>query len=232
MLSCEHASHAVPAHLRERFGDDRMQALLASHRGYDLGALALARRLARALEAPLFAGTVTRLVVDLNRSPTNPRVFGAPVRDLDARERAALLRRYHAPHWARVGAHVARVIEAGDLALHVAVHSFTPRPDGHVRRTQIGLLYDPARPLERALCARWKRRLEAVAPHLRVRRNDPYEGRADGLPTALRRVHPADRYVGVELEVNQALLMGPTDARAAVSDALRATLAAVMTPTP
>jgi hypothetical protein len=39
-----------------------------------------------------------------------------------------------------------------------------------------------------------------------VRRNYPYRGNADGLTTALRRVHGADRYVGIEVELNQRLL--------------------------
>jgi hypothetical protein len=45
-------------------------------------------------------------------------------------------------------------------------------------------------------------------PALRVRRNSPYPGSIDDLCTWLRWRHPTDRYVGVELEINQALLAG------------------------
>jgi hypothetical protein len=65
------------------------------------------------------------------------------------------------------------------------------------------LLYDPRRRDERVFCERWGRLLaQRIAP-LRVRRNYPYRGYDDGLTTALRRRFPADRYIGVEIEVNQ-----------------------------
>jgi hypothetical protein len=61
--------------------------------------------------------------------------------------------------------------------------------------------------------ARWQRALQrtgGLSPltgaALRVRRNRPYVGWTDGLPTALRARHGATRYVGVELECNAALL--------------------------
>jgi len=41
--------------------------LLDSHRGHDPGALAMARSLARSLDATLLAATVSRLLVALNR---------------------------------------------------------------------------------------------------------------------------------------------------------------------
>ena len=87
--------------------------------------------------------------------------------------------------------------------------SFTPVLDGKVRTADIGLLYDPVRAGERALCARWKAALEARAPEYVVRRNYPYAGKGDGLTAWFRRRLPAERYVGVELEVNQKLVEGP-----------------------
>jgi hypothetical protein len=44
---------------------------------------------------------------------------------------------------------------------------------------------------------------------LRVRFNYPYRGVADGLSTWLRHRHREGRYVGVELEFNQALVDAP-----------------------
>ena len=53
---------AIPAPYRDLF--HAHQALLDSHRGYDPGALILARALATAFAAPLVASTVSRLLVD------------------------------------------------------------------------------------------------------------------------------------------------------------------------
>jgi predicted N-formylglutamate amidohydrolase len=88
------------------------------------------------------------------------------------------------------------------------MHSFTPVFDGAPRRADVGLLYDPRRAAERQWCGRWREALLGRRPELIVRRNDPYRGGADGLVTHLRRRFDADRYVGVELEVNQKFTVG------------------------
>jgi predicted N-formylglutamate amidohydrolase len=204
LVTCEHGGHRVPREAAAMFrGRD---ALLESHRGWDAGALFLARQLARRTGAPLVATTVTRLLVEPNRSPHNPRVFSALTRPLPASQRRALLERYHRPHWERVERAIRAALERAPLVVHVAVHSFTPLLGRELRDFEVGLLYDPSRAGELAFCRAWAAELSARAPWLRVRRNAPYRGVADGLPTAMRRRVPAARYVGIELEVNQGLL--------------------------
>lgn len=227
LLSCEHASNAVPREFAPLFHSRR--ALLATHRGFDLGALAVARQLARATGAPLFATRVTRLLVDANRSPGHPALFSEWTRGLPESERRALLARYHAPHWRRVRAEVARLQRAGARAVHVGVHSFTPRWRGALREIDVGLLYDPARPPEAAFCDAWHAALRRADPSLRVRRNAPYRGLSNCLPTALRRELAPRRYLGLELELSQALLARAGSRRRLarlVADTLREALAA------
>jgi predicted N-formylglutamate amidohydrolase len=226
LFSCEHGGHRVPAAYAALFaGQSR---LLASHRGWDPGALALARALARAARAPLLASTVTRLLVDLNRSPENPRRLGAGARELPPAARERLLERHYRPQRAAVEAAVARAAQGGARTLHVAVHSFTPVWRGRARRVDLGLLYDPARAGERALCRTWAQALRQRAPELRVRRNQPYRGSADGLPTWLRRRFGEDAYLGVELEVSQRLLVGAQADPARLRQLLLAALTAAL----
>ena len=97
----------------------------------------------------------------------------------------------------------AKAVRAGLKVIHISSHSFTPELNGEVRNTDIGLLYDPSRNLEQELCNRWRTRLGAHVPDLRVRRNYPYTGSANGFPTYLRQRFPADTYIGIELEINQ-----------------------------
>lgn len=203
LVTCEHGGHQIPGPYRHLF--EGQQLLLRSHRGYDAGALAVARSLARAFGAPLVAATVSRLLVDLNRSLGHPRSFSATTRNLDAATRAAIVRRYYVPHRTQVEALVRGQVARGRRVVHIASHSFTPVLDGAVRRADVGLLYDPRRPSETALCTRWKAALGAVAPTLSVRRNYPYLGNGDGLTRHLRLRFPARAYVGVELEINQRL---------------------------
>jgi predicted N-formylglutamate amidohydrolase len=200
LLTCEHGGNRVPPAYRRLFRGKGK--LLASHRGHDPGALRLARALHRLSGWELLACTVTRLLVEPNRSLGHPRLFSEVTRGLPERERARLLERYWRPHRDRVHAAIAR--RPGPV-LHLGVHTFTPVLDGHVRTMDVGLLYDPARRRERALCARWRDALRKRRPDLRVRRNAPYRGAADGLTTTLRRRFAEARYTGVELEVNQAL---------------------------
>ena len=218
LLTCEHGGRRVPDRHRGLFAG--REALLRSHRGWDPGAILVARSLARSLPAPLIAATTTRLLVDLNRSPHNPRVFSEVTRRLPRESRGALLARYHRPHWDRVRAAIAAT--RGRL-LHVAVHSFTPRLGGRRRDFTIGLLYDPGRAGEREVARAWQRRLAAGLPPGRVRRNAPYRGDADGLTRALRREHDDDRYLGLELELSQAALARASRRRALVA-LLRASL--------
>ena len=184
LITCEHGGNRIPPPYRQWFVGE--EALLASHRGYDPGALAMARTLTATTGGTLIATTVSRLLVELNRSAHNPRVFSAIVRRGPPSLRRELLERYYRPYHEEVTQHVAHAIAGGGRVLHVGSHSFTPELHGIVRNADIGVLYDPARPLEVALCERWREAL-MTRDLGRVRRNYPYAGAGDGLTTSLRR---------------------------------------------
>lgn len=201
LITCEHGGNRIPSRYRPLFAG--FEALLHTHRGYDPGALALAREMARALAAPLFVSTISRLLIDLNRSTGHPRLYSEATRSAPDPVRRAILDTYYLPYRDRVEASIADAIAGGSRVIHIASHSFTPALDADVRNADIGLLYDPARPGEAALCHRWQAHLNALAPEMKVRRNYPYAGKSDGLTAHLRRRFPAEVYVGIELEINQ-----------------------------
>jgi predicted N-formylglutamate amidohydrolase len=201
IITCEHAGNRVPARYRPLFVGH--EHLLPTHRGWDPGALPLAREMARRYAAPLYFDETTRLLVDLNRSVGNPELHSEATRHLSLRERREILDVHYHPHRRVVEEAVAAAVGEGARVMHVASHSFTPELHGHVRTADIGMLYDPARPGEVAFATAWIEALKAADPSLRLRRNYPYLGKSDGVTMKLRRQHPPDRYVGVELEVNQ-----------------------------
>ena len=82
LISCEHGGNRAPPPYRALFAGE--EGRLATHRGYDIGILPFARVLARELAAPLHAATVTRLLVDLNRSQRSPSLFSPLTRTLPA----------------------------------------------------------------------------------------------------------------------------------------------------
>ena len=159
----------------------------------------LAERIAKAFDAPLFEGEVSRLVVDLNRSPGHPRLFHPTIRALPRAVRRQILDAYYLPYRRAVEDKIA---STDGCVLHLSVHSFTPELNGVARTADIGLLYDPKRKIERGLASAWARILLTKYSQYRVRRNYPYRGTSDGLVTHLRRMFPEERYCGIELEVN------------------------------
>ena len=201
VITCEHGGNRIPLMYRGLFRGQRRQ--LESHRGYDPGALVMARALATAFAAPLVASTVSRLLVDLNRSVGHPRLHIEAIRKAPAEVRQRILKDYYQPYRAQAERVVKRAVADDGFVIHLSSHSFTPELDGKVRNADIGLLYDPVRKSEGELCERWKASLKTCAPDLTVRRNYPYAGKGDGLTLWFRRHLPTDAYGGIELEVNQ-----------------------------
>ena len=198
LVTCEHGGNDIPARWRGLFAG--AESILASHRGWDPGALGVARLLAGQLAAPTVLSETSRLLVDLNRSKHHPRAFSEWTRSLPIAEREALLAAHYEPHRSAVESLVRAVVASGRRAVHLGVHSFTPVLGGVERRADFALLYDPGHPAERRFCAAWAERV--AADGWRVRRNYPYRGTSDGLVTALRRRFEEDCYLGIELEFN------------------------------
>ena len=225
LITCEHGGNAVPPEYAPLFAGWR--DLLDSHRGFDLGALETARVLARAVSAPLFAATTTRMLVDLNRSVGNKGLFSEVTRPLPRAGRQAILEAHYHPHRNAVAEAVEERLDIGRAVLHIASHSFTPRLGGVTRHCDVGFLYDPRRTAEKTFCLRWMRELAGLDPQLLLRRNYPYRGVSDGLVTAFRRRF-GERYLGVELEVSQRFARGGGDALASINDHLAASLQAAL----
>lgn len=227
VVTCEHATHAVPRELRHL---GLAPADRRRHVAWDPGALPVARVVAKAFGARSFVGEVSRLVVDLNRSEDHPQLMarrsaGVRVRGnegIDDSERERRLARYWRPFRSRVSSAVARACARGGC-LHLSVHSFVERLHGVERVHDVGLLFDPRVPHERELVERLQR---ALSDHgLSVRKNFPYFGHTDGHTTSLRRVHPGTHYAGIEIELNQRVVRSAAGQRR-VAAALVASLRA------
>ncbi|MDT8410336.1 MAG: N-formylglutamate amidohydrolase [Wenzhouxiangellaceae bacterium] len=204
LISAEHASNQVPKPWQHLFAGQR--SVLDSHRGWDPGSGELARALAAALDAPLLEGRFTRLLIDLNRSAGHPRHFSEFTRGLPPAEKRELVERYWQPHWDCYG----ECLESlpGQI-IHIACHSFSPVLDGRSRRTDIGLLYDPSRPLEAHYCRTLGTALREALPEFTIHMNQPYLGVSNGMGQQHRRLHDDRRLVTLELEINQRLVARP-----------------------
>jgi predicted N-formylglutamate amidohydrolase len=199
-LTCEHASEALPAPWSWPDGDRR---LVGTHWASDLGALALARDLQRALDATLVAACFSRLLVDPNRPEDSPTLFraeadGAPVllnTSLDDAERERRLAGYYRPFHAAVD----RELDAAPTAgIVLAVHTYTEMYEGQRRWLEAGVLFDR----EEALADRMLAELRAIGFHAEL--NEPWSGKAGLIHVA--GTH-ADRHGrrAIEIEMRQDL---------------------------
>lgn len=202
LISCEHGGTDIPpehaAIMEGRTVTDQ------GHVGYDRGAPPLARRLAQRFPCAFHINTTNRFIVDMNRTPWNrAELFRFATRDLNEAEKDRILARIYQPYRLAVEQTVAELIAGGRFVLHLSIHSFAPVMRGVVRKTDIGLLYDPERPAEATFCERWQAALRALDPALQIDLNQPYSGLDDGFTLHLRRTWTDATYAGIELEMNQ-----------------------------
>ena len=210
VLICDHGGRAVPAALGNLGLDE---AARARHIAWDIGAAAVGRHLARALDAPLVVPAFSRLVIDLNREPDDPtaicvisdRTIVPGNRDLSAAARAAriaeIFEPYHGAVTARLDAQAAR----GRPPSLISLHSFTPviAGWGHERQQRpwhIGVLFDQDERLARPLLAALRQRGDLV-----VGENEPYSAR-NGHGYSLALHGEARGLPHVELEMRQDMI--------------------------
>jgi predicted N-formylglutamate amidohydrolase len=200
ILTCEHAGNYVPEEYTAYFKG--AGATLNTHKAIDFGALELAKYLASKLHAPLHYNMVTRLIVEANRSKTAPDLFSDFTRELNDNQKKDTLQKYYAPYRDKIENQVASITAKGEKVFHLSVHSFTPVFKGDIRDVDIGLLFDPARELEKEICGEWMQQLKKAGQFI-VKYNEPYKGTDDGFTTYLRTRFPGNLYAGIEIEVNQ-----------------------------
>ena len=210
VLTCEHGGYALP----RAYGTLGLsRADLRDHIGWDPGAAAVSRELAKRLSAPVVASKYSRLLIDCNRDPgeaslipeaSDGRVVPGNL-GVTAAERRRRLERFHAPYHARVDRMLERACRrfGSEGLVLLSMHSFTPSLDGRERPFDLGVLFDD----HRALAHQAGRALRRVG--FAVRYNEPYSG-LDGLIYAARRHGRAHGVPYIELEMNNARIGTPS----------------------
>jgi predicted N-formylglutamate amidohydrolase len=212
MLTCEHASNKLPAAFKKAVPAE----VLKTHRAYDIGAVQVFRKLVKFAKPEFYCeGKFSRLFVDLNRTITNKSAFSDYHKQLEARDTAfaAKVKAQASAYWTEYREAIEKFVDSAlkpktraarsePEIVHLGIHSFTPVLNGKVRNADIGILYDPTRPQERAYANVIKAEIKRLYPAMKVRFNYPYKGTSDGLTTTLRKKF-GQRYVGIEIEINQ-----------------------------
>ncbi len=174
VIICDHASNAVPPGLANL---GLPQSELDRHIGYDIGAAAITRLLSQRLGAPAVLCGTSRLVIDCNRTFTDPTLIpeasdGTPIpgnRAIGTALRLDRIARYFEPYHRQADRMLARATAGGKRPLVVSVHSMTDRMKGIHRPWQIALSSDANRRATGPVLAALSR-----VPGLTVGDNEPY----------------------------------------------------------
>lgn len=146
VLVCEHASNWMPP---DYAGLGLPASELARHIAWDIGALQVARRTARLLDATLVEAGASRLLIDLNRPldcatsiPETSEATQVPGnRNLTPGERQRRIARWFDPFQTRLADLLDHRQTARRPTVVIAVHSFTPVYLGETRPMRAGVLY-------------------------------------------------------------------------------------------
>jgi predicted N-formylglutamate amidohydrolase len=147
VLTCDHASHRIPA----AFGKLGLtDVVIAQHIGWDIGAAAVTRRLAPLLDAPALLAGYSRLVIDCNRRLDDPSSIPAESDGIAIPGNAGLdrgaveirRRSLYAPYHTAIESEAARIEGTGAEPAIVSIHSFTPQMKGFARPWHVGVLWD------------------------------------------------------------------------------------------
>tara|TARA_B100000925_G_scaffold271875_1_gene235402 strand:+ start:996 stop:1835 length:840 start_codon:yes stop_codon:yes gene_type:complete len=171
LFLCEHAGRAIPKALGTLGLNEKA---LMSHRGWDIGAEALARNLANRLSAPLILQRYSRLVIDGNRPPGSPESIlevsdGLEIevnKKLSLHEREAREKAIFAP----MDQAINDAFSASQRIAAFSIHSFSPQLGGQSRPWHAGFLTRRSIPTAEALIES----LKGQRPSLNLAINKPY----------------------------------------------------------
>jgi predicted N-formylglutamate amidohydrolase len=205
VIVADHAGKYLP-HRLQMLG--LAEAERERHIAWDIGAGAVAWMLGDALDAVVIRQNYSRLVIDCNRTPgfatsiiemseftTVPGNIGLSKDQMDQRAREI----FH-PYHDRIASELDRRQQAGQAAVLIAMHSFTPVFKAEARPWHVGMLYNRDPRLARKLID-----LLGHEPEIRVGDNEPYS-MSDATDYTVP-VHGERRnLLHVEIEIRQDLI--------------------------
>ncbi len=215
LITCDTGGWKTPARLRSHFvgrelspdsctvaGKIGVDPLVRA--GIDREAYFAARRLAHVSGGIAICNEFRSDLIDVGRSLHHRDLFPSAVRALPMATRAAIIEEIYAPYRNRVQRQLLDMLRTWSYVVHLSIRTFDAKTaDGHWRRGDVGLLYDPSRRDEVDWCVDLVDELFLIAPDIKVRRNHPGRGTNDSLTKSLRSLYLQDVYLGIEVVLNR-----------------------------
>lgn len=193
LISCEHATCAVPEAYREIFRGSEDD--VASSEGWEPGALNLAQGFAMKFRTPLVHGDVTRLLIDLEQD--GDERWSRFALKLPETTRIKVAERHEKPYRLMLAQRIAEDLRRHSGVLHLMIHT-NAHTDGRVTlETPAGGV------LAEKIAAAWRLRLHGDDLDIRHFRNS----QSHALGTLLSADFPPENYAQVRLDVSQSFFL-------------------------
>jgi predicted N-formylglutamate amidohydrolase len=172
MLLCEHAGNTLPGS-KNQLGLQPQQ--LTEHIAWDIGAAAVARKVAAALDAPLLLQRYSRLLIDCNRPPESdesiPEYSDSIAipgnQNLTSQDRQARQQEIFYP----LDNAINETLQQHTRTAAFSIHSFTPQMQGQPSRPwHCGMLTRTSTDTARSMIDH----LQKIKPSLTLALNEPY----------------------------------------------------------
>ena len=147
IITCEHGGAEIPAPYGALGLSD---AELNTHIARDKGAKETSILLAQKLNCYAIIGKYSRLLIDLNRRPTDDELILSCSdkveikgnKNLSAEEKSLRLQKYYTPYYEAIEKQIAHIKQLGKTPILFSVHSFTPQlKGGDYRPWNAGILW-------------------------------------------------------------------------------------------
>ncbi len=202
VLTCEHASYAVPRDYRNLGIEDDD---LRRHIGWDIGARWVVEALSHALDAPAVCSRYSRLLIDCNRDLHDhdlivPESDGTKVwgnADVSDEEKERRIDEFYRPYHDAIDQLLRE--RTNQKTILFSIHSFTPVLGQKARPFDLGVLFDQHEDLAQEVGQRLHHQ------QYRIRYNEPYSG-LDGLIFSARSHGDRHGLLYLELEINNELI--------------------------
>lgn len=201
LITCEHASRRL---LPGTIVPSACRRILRTHWAWDIGIWEVVKEVSRRLDATAIGGVYSRLVVDLNRDPSDSTLIRCECEGLNlpfnhalrASEAGRRVARIHSPYHSEIDTQLARRMVNKVRPFLMSFHSFTPFLNPRRRRFDVGVLYsDHSREA-------WRFGRTLVEQGFSIRYNRPYSGR-EGFIYAVSRHGSNHKVPYLEIEFNQ-----------------------------
>ena len=209
VLSCEHASNTVPLAYQHFFAHSL--ETLKSPKAYDLGAIDIATHLQKTLACDMVQSSVTRLLIDCDHSEHHSKCFSKFTKKSSPAEKKDLIPGYYLPFYKQLENIIDQYIANNKQVLHVSIHTFAPRSHRRIYHSGVGILYDSHRHGEKEVARLIHGLLLQEAIPYKVRLNYPFSGSKDYVLTHFRKKYEQKDYLGIKIDINQALVIHPSD---------------------